>query len=347
MRFPVCAFALLVLAAPSLVRAAAPMDSTTALARARELSPYVSRGESGPLWRVFDDEMRGAMGDSTRFDALLTGILAQVGAIVETLSETVGRERGLWVYRARCQFAKVPEPALLLIAFAPDGRVTGLSVQPEERKEYPTTKLDYQTKTKLELPFKGEWFVAWGGRTLEQNQHAATKAQRFAYDILMIKGESTHAGDGKKLSDYYCYGAEILAPAAGTIVWSCDSLPDQTPGQQDPSRPIGNGVVIDHGNGEFSLIAHLQPHSQRFRAGNRVETGVVLGRCGNSGNTTEPHLHYHLQDGPDIAKADGLPARFVDLCVDGVKVDGAEPVRGQKIQPCFDYDAGHIKKRAP
>jgi murein DD-endopeptidase MepM/ murein hydrolase activator NlpD len=338
MRFFVCACALFTMAAPSLAHAAAPIDSTTALARARELAPYVSRAESGPLWRVFDDSMRGAMGDSVRFDAMLTGIHAQVGAIVETLSETVSHERGLWVYRARCQFAKVPDPALLLIAFAPDGRIAGLSVQPEERKEYPSTKLDYQTKTQLELPFKGEWFVAWGGRTLEQNQHAATKAQRFAYDLLIIKGESTHAGDGKKLADYYCYGAEILAPAAGTIVWSCDSLPDQTPGTQDPSRPIGNGVVIDHGNGEFSLIAHLQPRSQRFRVGDRVKTGVVLGLCGNSGNTTEPHLHYHLQDGPDITKAEGLPARFVHLCVDGVNVDGAEPVRGQKIQHCHEAD---------
>jgi len=347
MRSFVCALALLALAAPSFARAAAPIDSTAALTRARELPPYVSRGESGPLWRVFDDSMRGAMGDSMRFDAMLTGIHAEVGAIVETLSETVSREHGVWVYRASCQFAKVPDPALLLIAFAPDGRVAGLAVRPGERKEYASTKLDYQTKTRLELPFKGEWFVFWGGRTLDQNQHAATKAQRFAYDIVILKDRSTHAGDGTKLSDYYCYGAEILAPASGTIVWSCDSLPDQTPGKQDPSQPVGNGVVIDHGNGEFSLIAHLQPRSQRFRVGDRVETGVVLGLCGNSGNTTEPHLHYHLQDGPDITTAEGLPARFVHLCVDGVKVDGAEPVRGQTIQPCFDYDAGHIKKRDP
>ncbi len=337
MRSLVYAFALLTLAAPSLARAAAPIDSTTALARARELRPYVSRGESGPLWRVFDDAMRGAMGDSTRFDAMLTGIHAQVGAIVETLSETISHEHGVWVYRGRCQFAKVPDPLLLLIAFAPDGRVAGLSVRPEERKEYASTRLDYQTKTKLELPFKGEWFVVWGGRTLEENHHAASKSQRFAYDLLMVRPDSTtHTGDGKKLSDYYCYGQEILAPAGGTIVWSCDSLPDQTPGQMDPAHPVGNGVVIDHGNGEFSLIAHLQPRSQRFRVGDRVETGAVLGLCGNSGNTTEPHLHYHLQDGPDITTAEGLPARFVRLCVDGVKVDGAEPVRGQRIASCGD-----------
>jgi hypothetical protein len=329
---------ILALAAPSFAYAAAPIDSTAALARARELAPFVSRAESAPLWRAFDDAMRAAMGDSIRFDALLTGIHAQVGAIVETLDEEVSREQGLWLYRASCRFAKPPDPLVLLIALTPEGRVAGLAVQPGERKEYASTKLDYRTRTVLELPFRGEWYVFWGGRTLKDNYHAATKSQRFACDIVIMKGGATHSGDGTQLADYYCYGAEILAPAAGTVVWSCDSLPDQAPGRMDPSRPVGNGVVIDHGNGEFSLIAHLQPRSQRFQVGDRVETGVVLGRCGNSGNTSEPHLHYHLQDGPDITVAEGLPARFVHLCVDGVKVEGAEPVRGQTIQPCTETD---------
>jgi murein DD-endopeptidase MepM/ murein hydrolase activator NlpD len=60
----------------------------------------------------------------------------------------------------------------------------------------------------------------------------------------------------------------------------------------------------------------------------------VIGTCGNSGNTSEPHLHYHLQNGPDITKAEGLPAAFVGLCVDGKKVEKAQPVRGQRIKRC-------------
>jgi len=99
-------------------------------------------------------------------------------------------------------------------------------------------------------------------------------------------------------------------------------------------HPVGNGVVIDHGNGEFSLIAHLQPKTQHFKVGDKVKAGDVLGKCGNSGNTSEPHLHYHLQDGPDITTAEGLPAVFVGACVDGKKVAKAEPVRGQTIKRC-------------
>ena len=323
-----------VLAAPSLAAAAAPADSTAALARAREVHPWVSKGEVGPVWSWFSDTMRAAMGDSTRFAAALTGIHAQVGAIVDVASEAMTREHGLWMYRASCRFEKSPEPLELLVAINPDGNIAGLAVRPGPPKEFPSTKLDYQTKTTLRLPFRDEWGVFWGGRTIIENRHAVSKSQRFALDLAILKDDSTHTGDGKKLTDYHCYGVEILAPADGTIAWACDSLPDQAIGSTDRDHPVGNGVVIDHGNGEFSLLAHLQPRTQRFKAGDRVKTGDVLGLCGNSGNTSEPHLHYHLQDGPDISTAEGLPASFTGLCVDGVKQERAEPLRGQKIKPC-------------
>ena len=333
---PLCVAAafLFCMAASASAPEAAPMDSTAALSRARELRPHVSAGTPGPLWSVFDATMRGAMGDSTRFAGTLAAIHAQVGTIVEVLDEAMSQERGMWIYRAKCRFEKAPDPLLLLIALTPEGRVSGLAVRPQAAKEYPSTKLDYVTKTVLHLPFRDEWFVFWGGRTIAENYHAVSKSQRFAYDLLIMKGGTTHTGDGTRLSDYYAYGAEILAPAAGTVVWACDSLPDQKPGTMDPTHPVGNGVVIDHGNGEFSLLAHMQPKSLRVKKGSRVEAGTVLGLCGNSGNTSEPHIHYHLQDGPDIATAEGLPASFVDVCIDGTKQAKVEPRKGQRIKTC-------------
>ncbi len=310
----------------------APLDSTAALAKARALTPHVSRGEAGPLWTAFDDAMRAALGDSVRFDAMLTGIRVEFGTLKEVLDEAIARERTMWVYRARCRFERVEYPMTLLIAFAPDGRVAGLVIQPDATREYPTTKLDYQTKTRLDLPFRGEWFVFWGGRFIDDNYHAVSKSQRFAYDLVIVRNGSTHAGDGRKLTDYHCYGAEVLAPAAGTVVWSCDSLPDQEIGTTNTANPVGNGVVIDHGNGEFSLLAHLQPTSLGVKTGDRVAAGALVGLCGNSGNTSEPHIHYHLQDGPDILSAEGLPARFESIIVDGQTVPWAEPVRGQFIR---------------
>jgi hypothetical protein len=321
---------LLAAAAAPAFAADAAFDSSAALARARELRPFVSSGTPGPLWVAFAPQMRAAMGDSLRFAGIMASIHGQVGAIAEVIDEKLLREMG-WTYRARCRFEKVPAPLVLVIALDDDARVSGLLVQPE-RQPYASTKLDYVAKTSLQLPFANAWYVFWGGRTIDENYHAISKSQRFAYDLLVMKDGVSHAGEGTKLTDYYSYGAEVFAPAAGTVVWSCDSLPDQQPGQMDPKNPIGNGVVIDHGNGEFSLLAHMQPRSLKVKTGDTVKAGALLGLCGNSGNTSEPHIHYHLQDGPDLKTAEGLPAPFSNLIVNGKPVAKAELTKGQSVR---------------
>ncbi len=320
---------LLVGAASPAWAADSAFDSTASLTRARELRTFVSSGTPGPLWQSLNGQMRSAMGDSLRFAGVVASIHAQIGSITEVVDENVSRQTG-WTYRGRCRFERAPAPLVLTIAFDPDGLVNSLLVQPD-KQPYASTKLDYETKTTLALPFNGEWFVFWGGRNIDDNYHAVSKSQRFAYDLLVMKNGSSHSGDGSKLADYYCYGTDVLAPAAGSVVWSCDSLPDQLPGQMDPKNPVGNGVVIEHGNGEFSLLAHMQPKSLRVKTGDKVKGSAVIGRCGNSGNTSEPHIHYHLQDGPDMKTAEGLPAPFSKLIVDGKPVATAELMKGQSV----------------
>jgi hypothetical protein len=327
------ALVLVLLLAPAFARAQVLSDSTAVLKKAHEFAPYVSSNTPGPLWAAMDANMRKAMEDSTKFATTLDAIHVTVGTITKTISEEVAQEQGVWVYKAVCEFDKVSGPAVLLMAFDMDGKIAGLAVRPQQ-KEFASTKLDYVTKTALQLPFNGEWFVFWGGRTVKQNYHAVSKSQRFAYDLLIMKNGVSHSGDGKKLTDYYSFGQDVMAPAAGTVVWSCDSLPNNEIGQTDTRHPVGNGVVIDHGNGEFSLIAHLQPKTQHFKMGDKVKTGDLIGKCGNSGNTSEPHVHYHLQDGPDIIKAEGLPVTFTGICVDGKKMEKAEPVKGQTVKRC-------------
>jgi murein DD-endopeptidase MepM/ murein hydrolase activator NlpD len=266
---------------------------------------------------------------------MLGSIMSSIGALDSVASEEVTTpEAGTFVYDAHCRFSKAPGPVEMIFAFDANGRISGLLLRPDAkvpRKEYASPFLDYRTRTTLRLPFRGEWYVFWGGRTLKQNYHAFTRDQRFAMDIVIMKDGRTHGGDGKSCADYYCYGQPVLAPAAGTVVWARDSLPDNTPGQMDPAHATGNSLVLDHGNGEYSLIAHLQPGSQRFKVGDRVPADAEIGRCGNSGNTSEPHVHYHLQNGPAPFDADGLPAQFVDLRVDGKPVDRGEIVQGQKV----------------
>ena len=181
------------------------------------------------------------------------------------------------------------------------------------------------------IALNGENYVFWGGRTLEENYHAENPAQRFAYDFVVHKDGKSHSGDGARLTDYHCWDRTILAPADGTVVARVDGLPDQAIGETDAQRPAGNHVVLDLGEGEFVFLAHLRRGSVTVEAGERVRSGQQIGRCGNSGNTSEPHLHMHMQTTTELAAGEGLPAQFRNYRADGVLQERGEPVRGQTV----------------
>jgi murein DD-endopeptidase MepM/ murein hydrolase activator NlpD len=313
----------------------APMSREAAVARARAIRERVSRGETDGLWSDFDERMRAAVQDSASYVTMGRSIHGQIGAIDSVLSEEVNELDSLIVVRTRCRFERLPAPGVLTVSFDPAGRIASLSIRPEaaEPKEYPSPYLDYQPKTRFELPFNGEWLVFWGGRTLGENYHAASRAQRFAHDLVMVRDGRTHPDSSRALTSYYCYGQPILAPAPGVVVIAVDTLPDQPIGSRDTAHPGGNHVVIDHGNHEFSLLAHMQPHSLRVKVGTRVKRGQLLGLAGNSGNTSEPHLHVHLMNGPDMSDADGLPMPFSNYVIDGAVIDRGELRRFQLVRP--------------
>ena len=310
---------------------AAVPDREALLARARAIRERVSRGDTPPLWSEFDPSMRAAFQDSAAFAAMSAGIHAQLGSIDSVMSEEVTERDSLIVLISRCRFSRMTIPANLTVALTPSGRIASLRVRPDTQ-EYPSPYLDYVPQARFELPFRGEWWVAWGGRTLGENHHAGHRSQRFAYDLCMVKDGRTHSGDGKALTDYHCYGQPILAPAAGTVVTVVDSLPDQSIGSRDPAHAAGNQVVIDHGHQEFSLVAHLQPRSVRVRVGQEVKSGEVLGLTGNSGNTSEPHLHVHLMNGPRMEDSDGLPMPFSGYVLEDQVVERGELKRFQLVK---------------
>jgi murein DD-endopeptidase MepM/ murein hydrolase activator NlpD len=314
---------------------ASAMSRDAAIARAHAIRELVSRGETNGLWADFNPRMRDAVQDSVSYATMSSSIHAQIGAIDSVLGEEVSEKDSLIVVRMRCRFQRLPAPGFLTVGFDPAGRIGAMTIRPDaaEPREYPSPYLDYQAKTRFELPFKGEWLVFWGGRTLGENYHAASRAQRFAHDLVMVRDGRTHPDSSTALTSYYCYGQPILAPAPGVVVLAVDSLPDQRIGSRDTAHPGGNHVVIDHGNHEFSLLAHMQPHSLRVKVGTRVKRGEVIGLAGNSGNTSEPHLHVHLMNGPDMANADGLPMPFTNYRIDGVLIDKGELKRFQLVRP--------------
>ncbi len=164
-------------------------------------------------------------------------------------------------------------------------------------------------------------------------QYAADPAQRFAYDFLVHEDGQSFSGDPQTLESYHCWGREILSPAAGEVIATVHDLPDLPIGETDPQNPAGNHVILALAENEFVFLAHMQQGSITVQQGDEVAQGDVLGLCGNSGNTSEPHLHLHLQTTPDLTAGEGLPAQFLDYLADGEPVDRGEPERGQIVSP--------------
>jgi hypothetical protein len=182
------------------------------------------------------------------------------------------------------------------------------------------------------LPFKGNWLVLSGGRSVAENHHAGTVDQRFAADIATIKHGRTFSGDGTRLEQYFCFGRPILAPGDGTVVEVNDGIPDNPINAPFDSPPSGNFVMIDYGNSEYSLLAHLKLGSIKVKVGDKVQPGHKIGQCGNSGNATVPHLHIHLQNTPVLFKGEGLPLQFQTYIANKKFVNTGEPVTGQIIR---------------
>ena len=333
---------LLAAATVTFAASAAAQDTTVSeqawkqagLEHGREASRLVLAGESAGLVARMSPAFLTAVGDAAGVDRLLTAVHDAMGSELAVEEELAFREGGAVHYYRRSRFEKVPDVTIYW-ALDDAGMLLAGSVRPTQQPA-PSDHLDYRTKAELRLPFaavpEGHWYVGWGGRDPIRNYHAVAPDQRYAYDLYVTLGDRPFRTDGMTVEDYYCFGLPILAPAGGTVVEAVDGLPDNRPGQMDRANPVGNHVVIDHG-GEFSFLAHLRLGSVSVKAGDTVSAGQPLGRCGNSGNTTMPHLHYHLQTTAVFAQGAGLPAQFNDYRADGQPVARGEPQRGEHLEP--------------
>lgn len=171
-----------------------------------------------------------------------------------------------------------------------------------------TSSVDYR------LPFDGEWTVGNGSPDRRFSHSWIPARQRYAHDFSITDDEGrTHDGSGG-LSSFYCFDEPILAPADGTVVRAKDGHRDhhRTSGWIDPLvyRLAGNYVVIKHADGEYSFLAHLKEGSICVATGDHIERGEEIGRCGHSGMSSEPHLHFHVQDHHVPYIGAGLPVQF-------------------------------------
>ena len=150
-------------------------------------------------------------------------------------------------------------------------------------------------------PFASESYMFHAGHNTMVNYHVAHSSQKYALDMVVVyETGQENKGDKKNLEDFACFGADLIAPAAGEIVTAVSDHIDQPIGSQDPSNPAGNHVVIKMDETHYALLAHMKQESAVVAVGDRVTVGQKLGECGNSGNTSGPHLHFQVQRYPDL-----------------------------------------------
>jgi hypothetical protein len=179
--------------------------------------------------------------------------------------------------------------------------------------EYPANVNKVMPSITVRWPLEEKAIVGWGGNTVETNApHVIWASERWAYDLVM----KPHSIGSKKIEDYGIYDKEIVAPISGTVVEAYDEERDIEPTTEDFLSMEGNHVYIKiDETGTYLLLNHFKKGSVLVKAGDHVNEGKVIGRVGNSGTTSEPHLHIHHQR-QDPTKtinpifAEGLPLYF-------------------------------------
>ena len=177
------------------------------------------------------------------------------------------------------------------------------------------SKENYACKESYILPFTGKWTVVNGGVDQELSHSWGSYPQRYAYDFIILDDEGNYSeGDKSSLQSYFCYGKDIVAPADGEVVKVRNHHKDsRTDGENvycDAADIAGNHVIIKHNKNEYSAIGHIMPNSITVNIGDFVKQGQIIAKCGNSGNTSQPHIHFQLQNGKNFFTSAGLPIMF-------------------------------------
>ncbi len=203
----------------------------------------------------------------------------------------------------------------------------------QEKSEAISLPTDFSEVSLDQLPFDGEWFVFWGGSTSDENAHHGIPTQHFALDFVISTSgeEKTHHAQGGINEDYLCWEQPIMAAHDGIVVISADGIPDNAPGEMNPQMVYGNTLMIQHKSGYVSVYAHLKQGTLKKKTGEVALSGEVIGLCGNSGNSSEPHLHFHVQSEVGFERGVALRPVFKRIHVNGAPKHDASPVKSETV----------------
>lgn len=307
------------------------LTQTPSLSQGRTIAKQLAEGRAAQVWRGGAKELRAQFKSQDAFEAFVER-LRGLGGEVRVIAEGMEQRGDLTVYRRTVAVENWARGFEVELSLDARGRLAGVLAQPVQ-KEAPTIYGRYTTKTRLRLPFEGQWTVLWGGRNWADNRHSGVPDMRYALDLLVREQGSSAAGDGTKNEQYHAWGRPVLAPGDGVVVFAEGQVPDNEPNRPRGGNLYGNHVVVDHQNGEYSLLAHLRQGSLSVRVGDAVTAGQPLGQVGSSGMSTEPHIHFQLMDDADWHLAHGLPAQFRSYLSGARLVTKGEPRREELVAP--------------
>ncbi|MDT0700363.1 M23 family metallopeptidase [Staphylococcus chromogenes] len=192
----------------------------------------------------------------------------------------------------------------------------------------PINKEDQISTSKNEyiMPIDDKFYVYWGGDNELLNYHHAYTNQKYAYDLVVVNKGLTYTKDSSKVENYFCYESNVLAPCSGEVIKVENTINDNEIGDKNEYQFLGNYIVLKHANEEYSLIAHLKKDSIKVAIGDKVNSGELIAQVGNSGNSTEPHIHFQLMDNSDLMNAKSLKIRFYN---------GVEYKKGDYVFPAI------------
>jgi len=223
------------------------------------------------------------------------------------------------------------------------------------------TKMEYDVKIDgrepvvLMSPFhSGIWFPFNSTTDISAHRRSVLRfhgkhyiAQRFAIDWMRIgdDGRALLQGTSSKVnSNYYSYSTPIFAVADGVVKKVTDGITENIPDVIERAITIneqtvaGNSVVLEIGKNRYALYAHMQPGSLKVKPNEHVKRGQLIGLLGNSGNSTGPHLHFHVCDGPSVLECQGIPYVFEDFTHQEIQTSGTD------IETLQFIGVGDIKK---
>jgi Peptidase family M23/Protein of unknown function (DUF3887) len=284
---------------------------------------YYNSSQPDSVFKQFSSEMKTAL-PIEKVEEFVNGLKQQLGKIKSR--DFLKYELTLAKYKTQFDNGVFT----LNVSIDKALKIDGLYVKPYIPDSIPIIE---RNTTKLILPFKDEWFVVWGGDTEELNYHVIVKSQKNAFDMLIVdKADNTNKNNGEVNKDYYCFGKELIAPCNAEIILAVDGIKDNKPGELNSTFPLGNTVVLKTENNEYLYFCHFKQFSIKVKQGQKVKQGELLGLCGNSGRSSEAHLHFHIQNTENMAIATGVKCYFENIIVNGKLKTDYSPIKNEIIK---------------